>query len=127
MGKGAKFNKKHNQNRNNRSNSYGFNPNQKKSMSYGFRSNQMFDMSMSSSSYNRSRSVSTVSPERRKQLEEERKKREQYEANFKCDFERSSNNYIDELMIGKNVYMKKQAVTFGMENRGNTCFFNSVM
>lgn len=30
------------------------------------------------------------------------------------------------LLEGKSVFLKKK-VSFGMENRGNTCFFNSVM
>lgn len=30
-------------------------------------------------------------------------------------------------MQGKNLFLVNKSVTFGMQNRGNTCFFNSVM
>jgi ubiquitin C-terminal hydrolase len=64
---------------------------------------------------------SSVSPERRRQLEHERKQREEFEKNFKCEVESHSN--IDAYMVQKLT----NRVTFPMENRGNTCFFNSVM
>ena len=64
-----------------------------------------------------------VPPERRKQLEEERKKRELYESSFKCDVQEMSDEQVDKLM--KKTYTKR--VTVGMANRGNTCFFNSCM
>ena len=82
--------------------------------------------------YNKSNSVmylpksSGVSPERRKQLELERKKREEFENNFTCKVESKTATEIDNLMRGENTFLKRR-VTFGMENRGNTCFFNSVM
>ena len=65
--------------------------------------------------------ISSITPERRRQLELERKKREELEKNFKCDFEKAHG--VD-LMMAKKISYK---VTFPMENRGNTCFFNSVM
>ena len=34
---------------------------------------------------------------------------------------------VTNLMEGKSVFLQNKKVTFGMNNRGNTCFFNSVM
>ena len=68
----------------------------------------------------------TISPEKRRQLELERQKRMEYEKNFKCDVQKQSGQEVDSLMKAQSVYLKKR-VSFGMENRGNTCFFNSVM
>ena len=68
-----------------------------------------------------------ITPERRKQLEMERKKREEYENNFKCKVLTDTDHNIQKLMRGQGVVGTGKRLTFGMENRGNTCFFNSVM
>jgi hypothetical protein len=49
-------------------------------------------------------SGSTISPERRRQLEAERKKREEYENNFKCEVQESCPSDVLKLMRGNDVY-----------------------
>ena len=98
MGKRSKINgKKHYQNGGSRSNSYSSGQSFRHQRPYGFKKNPMYDMVVSGS-FNRSRSTTTITPERRRQLEEERKKRELYEANFKCDFEKTPDSQIDDYM-----------------------------
>lgn len=88
---------------------------------------QKFGGGLFSKSFNRFvKPTPTISPERRRQLELERQKRMEYEKNFKCDFQKQSGEDADSLMSAKSVFLKRR-VSFGMENRGNTCFFNSVM
>ena len=70
---------------------------------------------------------SSISPERRRQLELERKKREEYENNFKCEVQESAPGEIFKLLKGADVYKQGRRVTYPMTNWGNTCFFNSVM
>lgn len=67
-----------------------------------------------------------MSPERRRQLEIEREKRQEHENKFECSVQNINSSTVDNLMKGENVFLKRR-VSFGMENRGNTCFFNSVM
>lgn len=46
---------------------------------------------------------------------------------FECDIQTAKDSDIDKLLAGKDVFLKSNKVTFGMANKGNTCFFNSVM
>ena len=60
-------------------------------------------------------------------MEQERKRRLEMEAKFTCKVEETTDSVVDELMDGKDVYLKGTRVSYGMMNRGNTCFFNTVM
>ena len=68
-----------------------------------------------------------ISDAQRFRMEEERKKKLEMEAKFKCDIEEMADTEAEKLMEGRDVYLKNQRVSYGMDNWGNTCFFNAVL